>query len=120
MFGINRGSWNSCSPPRAFLKVMVNFFYSSALTLCSSEHLEGRWCGMTLAARWSACLFDEMPLFVDVEERGVTLMPMAGKLRFASLLDATWVQLWETEVDSDGVMDWVEKGQLNIPIPGVH
>jgi len=69
MFGINRGGWNSCSPPRAFLKVMVNFFYSSALTLCSSEHLEGRWCGMTLAARWSACLFDEMPLFVDVEER---------------------------------------------------
>ena len=45
---------------------------------------------------------------------------MAGKLRFASLLDATWVQLWETEVDSDGVMDWVEKGQLNVPIPGVH
>ena len=75
---------------------------------------------MTLAVRWSACLFDEMPLFVDVEERGVTLMPMAGKLRFASLLDATWVQLWETEVDSDGVMDWVEKGQLNVPIPGVH
>jgi hypothetical protein len=56
----------------------------------------------------------------DIEERGVTLMPMAGKLRFTSLLDATWVQLWETEVDSDGVMDWVEKGQLNIPIPSVH
>ena len=126
MFGINRGGWNSCSPPRAFLKVMVNFFYSSALTLCSSEHLEGRWCGTTLAARWSACLFNEMPLFVDVEERRrrarcyTHANGWQASIRFSSLLDATWVQLWETEVDSDGVMDWVEKGQLNIPIPGVH